>query len=245
MGLQHLQRYEFAARFTEGKSVLDAACGNGYGSFTLRNLGARSVTGVDVDAAAIAYAEAHYPASSLVFQCRDCLEISPTSGGYNVVVTFETIEHLEKPSGFIRKLRELISPNGRLLISAPNTLRYKRAETPIANPYHVNEPTYEELRAWIAPSFIISQEWEQSPVSTGYNEQLALVSTSTLVRYMLKFERAAKRLIGSRSVSSAERWLALQASYLRITTRIFPLLPERRALADVFVFVCRPRSSEE
>jgi 2-polyprenyl-3-methyl-5-hydroxy-6-metoxy-1,4-benzoquinol methylase len=241
MGLHHLQRYEFAARFTEGKAVLDVACGNGYGSFALKNLGAQSVKGVDLDPKAIEYAESHYSAPGVVFECMDCLEVPAIPCGYETVVTFETIEHLDKPDRFVRKLHELISPNGRLILSAPNTLRYQRADNPIDNPYHRNEPTYEDLKAWLAPSFIVDQEWEQSPVSMGFSRQSALVSTSTMVRWLLNLDRAVKSLVGSRSLDSAERGVSLQESHLQVTTQMFPLLPERRSIADVFVFVCHPR----
>jgi SAM-dependent methyltransferase len=242
MGLHHLQRYEFAARFTEGRSVLDMACGNGYGAFTLMNLGARSVAGVDLDPEAVAYAQAHYARSGLSFHCKNCFEFPLTAGGYETVVSFETIEHLDKPDQFIRKLRELISPTGRLILSAPNTLRYKRAAIPVENPFHVSEPTYEEIKEWLAPAFIVDQEWEQSPITMGFDRQAAMVPTSAFIRWMLRIERFAKRLAGSRSIEAAERRVTLQEAHLHVTTQVFPLLPERRDLADVFVFVCHPRA---
>ena len=51
----HLRRYAFAQAYCEGKEVLDAACGVGYGSVALAETAAR-VVGADVDANAIAYA---------------------------------------------------------------------------------------------------------------------------------------------------------------------------------------------
>jgi 2-polyprenyl-3-methyl-5-hydroxy-6-metoxy-1,4-benzoquinol methylase len=241
MGLQHMQRYEFAARFTAGKVVLDLACGNGYGTFTLMNLGARSVTGADLDSEAIKYAKDHYQRPGLAFHCGNCFEFPPIPGGYETIVSFETIEHLEKPDCFVQKLRELISPAGRLIISAPNTLRYKRAAVPIANPYHLSEPTYDELKAWLAPAFIVEQEWEQSPVSMGFHRQTALLTASAFARWMLNIEAFAKRLLGRGSLDSTLRMIASQETHLHVTTHLCPLLPERREHADVFLFVCRPR----
>ena len=44
---EHLARYQLAARLARGRTVLDAACGEGYGSATLAAAGAASVVGVD------------------------------------------------------------------------------------------------------------------------------------------------------------------------------------------------------
>lgn len=241
MGLHHMQRYEFAARYTEGRSVLDLACGNGYGSFTLMNLGARSVAGVDLDADAIAYAKSHYARPCLAYHCRSCFELEPIDGGYETVVSFETIEHLDKPEQFVRKLRELVSPSGRLVISAPNTLRYKRATPPVDNPFHLSEPTYGDFKAWVSSAFEIEQEWEQSPVTVGFERQVAMLNYSTFIRWMLKAEGFIKRLAGGTSFEAGSRIIAAQDANLRVTTHLCPLLPERRDRADVFVFVCRPR----
>ena len=58
---EHWHRYAFARRYVTGKRVLDAACGEGYGSALLAGLAAQ-VTGIDIDAAAIAHARASYAA---------------------------------------------------------------------------------------------------------------------------------------------------------------------------------------
>ncbi len=54
---QHRARYRFTREFVQGKEVLDAGCGNGYGSVTLLKAGARSVTGLDISEEAIAEAK--------------------------------------------------------------------------------------------------------------------------------------------------------------------------------------------
>ena len=241
LGIQHLQRYEWAGRLAQGGTVLDLACGNGYGAYTLVNLGARSVVAVDVDQAAIQYAQHHYSRLNLEYRCEDCFQIKPSAPGFEVIVSFETIEHLKEPKQFIRKVREFISNQGRLLISAPNTLRYKRAAQPTTNPYHFSEPTYEELREWIEIGFIIDQEWEQSAVSLGFDSQTALLQRSGLVRRALILERLLKWLTRRSSLAATESWLKNLEAQPVLFTQIFPLLPERRQSADVFLFVCSPR----
>ena len=56
---EHWHRYFFARRFVTGRRVLDAACGEGYGSALLSEV-AGSVAGVDIDAATVAHASATY-----------------------------------------------------------------------------------------------------------------------------------------------------------------------------------------
>lgn len=56
---EHWHRYAFARSLARGKRVLDAACGEGYGSAVLA-AEATAVTGVDIDAQAIAHAQARY-----------------------------------------------------------------------------------------------------------------------------------------------------------------------------------------
>ena len=52
---EHYHRYAVAAEWVKGRKVLDAACGEGYGSHWLAQR-ADSVTGIDVSAEAIAHA---------------------------------------------------------------------------------------------------------------------------------------------------------------------------------------------
>ena len=48
-----IDRYVFANTWTKGKTVLDAATGQGYGAGILLSLGAKSVVGIDTDEHAV------------------------------------------------------------------------------------------------------------------------------------------------------------------------------------------------
>ena len=52
MAAEHYQRYRLAAQLVKGKKVLDAACGEGYGSSLLAEE-AEEVTGLDIDKEAV------------------------------------------------------------------------------------------------------------------------------------------------------------------------------------------------
>jgi len=96
--LEHLARYNFAIPYCRDKKVLDAACGAGYGTQMIK-----AVKGVDISEEAIEYAEENYPCSE--YEVCDLEKDSPV-GKFDVVVSFETIEHLENPHYFLKKVAE-------------------------------------------------------------------------------------------------------------------------------------------
>src|SRR5437764_725108 len=63
---EHKARYQFAARWVRNKSVLDIACGTGYGSSLLLQAGAREVVAIDRNHAALAFARQHYPGPTYI-----------------------------------------------------------------------------------------------------------------------------------------------------------------------------------
>src|SRR3977135_1391273 len=64
---EHMARYNFAARLTRGKRVLDAGCGAGYGSAELAQMAER-VIGIDIAPEAVEFARSHYQAPNLSFE---------------------------------------------------------------------------------------------------------------------------------------------------------------------------------
>src|SRR4051812_27173816 len=68
---EHLHRYALSLDFVVGKSVLDLATGEGYGAALLAQV-ARSVTGVDIDPAAIEHARYKYYRPNLNFLVGRC-----------------------------------------------------------------------------------------------------------------------------------------------------------------------------
>src|SRR2546422_10240282 len=63
---ERLQRYLVANDAVSGRTVLDVACGEGYGAFLLARR-ARRVVGVDIAHEACAHAAARYSTSNLHF----------------------------------------------------------------------------------------------------------------------------------------------------------------------------------
>jgi 2-polyprenyl-3-methyl-5-hydroxy-6-metoxy-1,4-benzoquinol methylase len=118
--LFHLDRYEFAKSYCSGKRVLDGACGTGYGSAILSGV-AREVIGIDCSIDAILYASEKYANDVVSFQ-RSFVEMSPFSdASFDVVTSFETVEHTLCPQAHMSEIVRLLSQKtGCAIVSAPN-----------------------------------------------------------------------------------------------------------------------------
>ena len=133
--IEHLHRYCFARDFCVDKDVLDVAGGEGYGSMMLASV-ARSVIGVERDIAAVAHAKRTYMADNLAFEAGDALQLPLADESRDVIVSFETLEHLPDQQRFLQEVRRVLRPGGLFIISTPDRLVHSGIGMPV-NPYHV------------------------------------------------------------------------------------------------------------
>jgi SAM-dependent methyltransferase len=148
---EHRARYRFAQRYSSGKTVLDAACGSGYGS-ALMGENAKAVFGVDISLEAVEYARSHYESAKVHFGQSDCLALPFPSGKFDLVAAFEIIEHLQQPEGFLQELCRVLTPSGLLILSTPNRLYYTE-ERGATNPFHYREFSFPEFDEILQPLF--------------------------------------------------------------------------------------------
>jgi glycosyltransferase involved in cell wall biosynthesis len=113
----HLERYKLACGLIpKGSTVLDAACGVGYGTKMLHDAGLH-VTGYDISPQAISWAETYFSQQNRpTFICRDLLSLSAHA---DFLVCFETLEHLEDPLKFLKNVTATF-----ILASVPNEELY-------------------------------------------------------------------------------------------------------------------------
>lgn len=96
----HIQRYELASDFVNDKIVLDMACGSGYGSYLLADKGkAKEITAIDLDAETIRYASFRNQHPNINFLQGDAMKFC-RENYFDVIVSFETIEHLPDVNSF-------------------------------------------------------------------------------------------------------------------------------------------------
>ncbi len=156
MVYEHWHRYLFAADYASGLRVLDVACGEGYGSALLATKAA-SVTGIDVSPDAIHHATNSYHKANLAYLCASCTSIPLPDASYDLIVSFETIEHITEHQDFLREVARLLSANGVFIISSPNRIEYSdRAE--YSNEFHVKELDKTELRS-LLDNYFPAQKW--------------------------------------------------------------------------------------
>src|SRR5687767_5056473 len=142
---EHWHRYAFAARLARGRRVLDAACGEGYGSALLAR-GAASVLGIDISADAVAHATARYAQRpKLRFEAGDATALDDLpAASFDLIVSFETLEHVEAQERMLDGFARLLAPDGALVLSSPDKRTYSEAAG-FRNEYHVRELYRDEL----------------------------------------------------------------------------------------------------
>ena len=121
--LEHIHRYLLACEIAAGMDVLDIACGEGYGAAILAGK-AKSVIGIDISADSVDYARRRYTNANLEFKEGSCLEIPIPNDSFDLVVSFETIEHVDEHDQMMKELKRVLRPNGILLISSPDKYNY-------------------------------------------------------------------------------------------------------------------------
>ena len=134
---EHVVRYIFASRFVRDKTVLDIACGSGYGGSYLLNKGARTVIGGDSSEDAIDQALEFYKKDNLEFILLDATKMPISDNAFEVIVSFETIEHIPEYEKFLSECQRVLDHDGIFICSTPNVI-IPGSEKAV-NPYHVNE----------------------------------------------------------------------------------------------------------
>jgi 2-polyprenyl-3-methyl-5-hydroxy-6-metoxy-1,4-benzoquinol methylase len=147
MYAEHMTRYIAASQLVAGKTVLDIACGTGYGSWILAQ-SASQVSGIDNSPEAIAYASEHYAAENISYSIGQAEQIDLPDASVDVVVSFETIEHIAHYDTFLSEIRRVLRPDGLAIISTPNDLEFAKG-----NHHHVHQFAEAELREVLAAEF--------------------------------------------------------------------------------------------
>lgn len=161
----HCVRYAFAQQYVRPKdTVVDAACGLGYGSAILwAGTQAARVIGIDNSPAAIRYAKGCYaPARDhLEFVEADVTELSfIESESVGTVVSFETVEHVSDPAAFLTEVQRILIPGGRFICSVPNLWVDERGKD--VGEYHLHSYDYHKIKQLCARYFLVEQVFAQN-----------------------------------------------------------------------------------
>lgn len=166
--VEHIHRYESISKLVKNKIVLDAACGEGYGSFKMSKY-AEKVYGIDVSQEAIVNAQKKYKKDNLEFKLANIEKLPFKNNSVDVVVSFETIEHVEEEIQykFLEEIKRVLKENGILIISTPDKKNYSELEN-FNNRFHVKEFYYQEfenfLKKFFREIYIFDQGFEKVSV---------------------------------------------------------------------------------
>lgn len=185
---EHEARYIFAGRFVKDKDVLDVACGTGIGTHYLLKAGARSCTGLDIDGQVIDYAKTIYKGCE--FAQGDATNLCASDCCADIVVSFETIEHIKDHGKFLSECHRVLRPGGMLICSTPNRTMSRWAPE---NPHHVREFTVAEFRQALEAVFTDTKLFGQQRMSVLLYASQRVVSRAL---HALRLMAAAKRLLG-------------------------------------------------
>jgi len=150
---EHLIRYAFATRYAKVGRILDVACGSGYGLKVMGMLGA-NLSGADVSQEAVDFTiellnneermigtiyKINFENEQLdkkLFGHLSDFELIENSK-FNLITSFETIEHLNDPNLFLQGIKDCLKDDGRFVYSIP-----------LCNPSKYHKVVYTFLEAY-------------------------------------------------------------------------------------------------
>jgi SAM-dependent methyltransferase len=234
-----------------GARVLDCGSGTGYSlAFLADACPAARYLGIDQDAGAVRYARQRYPALTLAVM--DGLRLGVRSGAFDVVLSFEVLEHLaaDQQVAYLDEAARVLKPAGTLVLSTPNRDVFSLGHRDSLNKYHVAELDLHELQALLRRRFadvdIYGQYFQEEQVRTRDLAFLRRKYTRTK-RARLAVGRVMR---GSRLFGGAWRALETVKERRALGTSVypFPITPEdfafdrsRLDAAKWFLCLCRKR----
>lgn len=171
----HLARYLPLRDVLSGRRVLDASCGEGYGTHIMaRAWDAKSVVGVDNSGAAIGRARSRFAAPNLSFVessledfIEDALGCRRERQDFDAIVSVETLEHLEDPAKVLAGFKALLAPGGIIYVTIPNDPFYFGEGTRSLNKFHKHVFDFAAAKALTEP-LLGPGTWSLGSVAAGF-----------------------------------------------------------------------------
>lgn len=163
--LEHLHRYAIVKNLVKGLNILDIACGEGYGTNILANY-ATQVTGIDIDDFTINQAGAKYNSKNIIFKRGSILNIPEPDNIFDIVICFETIEHVSDHLRALGELKRVLKPDGLLILSTPEK-KYYSDESNFKNTFHEKELYELEFKSLVSDFFKYNKFYSQRSFATS------------------------------------------------------------------------------
>jgi SAM-dependent methyltransferase len=224
--IEHYHRYLFSRGFCRDRDVLDVASGEGYGAAQLAQV-ATHVVGVEYAGATARNAAANFQRRNLCFVQADARSLPLGDASFDVVTSFETIEHFDRQGSFVAEVRRVLRPDGCFIVSTPDRDIYSPPGAP-TNPFHVHEFDRTEFLELLHRHFRYVSLIRQRPmlVSGLFPEEPASISP-------LIFERVEDQAFSSDTALPKAPYLIAIASELVPRLAPVSLLVERSDIDNV------------
>jgi 2-polyprenyl-3-methyl-5-hydroxy-6-metoxy-1,4-benzoquinol methylase len=150
---EHLHRYEEVKKSLSGNEIiLDIACGSGFGTHLLSTKTTGTVYGGDLSSEAIDLCDNSWNKDNLSYEIMDGTKLKFEDNTFDVIVSFETIEHTTRYNEMIKELKRVIKPNGIIYLSTPN-IKINSPTGIVTNPYHTQEWGHQEFNKIVNKHF--------------------------------------------------------------------------------------------
>jgi 2-polyprenyl-3-methyl-5-hydroxy-6-metoxy-1,4-benzoquinol methylase len=192
--LEHISRYKYILKYLNSKNVLDIACGSGYGSYLIATEGkASQVIGVDLDSNAVKYGNIRHSHENIIRFAADATTFK-YENKFDIVVSFETIEHIDIYKELINNLYDNLIDGGYLFISTPIT---KKTNSTPKNPFHVIEWDFFDFHSLFSDRFIIKEIILQNIVINKGELNFFQKALNKLYYYFVKKNKISNKIYGA------------------------------------------------
>ncbi len=183
---EHMQRYVSVLPLVKGKVVVDIASGEGYGTNILAEE-ATTITGLDISREAVENASKKYVRSNLKYAVGDVAKIPLEDSSVDVIVSFETIEHVDedKQKKFLKEAKRILKDDGLLVVSTPNKELYSDKYN-YHNEFHIKEFYKQEFIDFIQTEFKNYELYNQ------YDEVVNVIESTSSGKDALLFKHAER-----------------------------------------------------
>lgn len=142
---RHICAYQFAKDLVADKRVLDIGCGEGYGTYFLAGF-AKEAIGIDYDVSVVSFAQKKYKRENLEFYAVKAEECRALGGKFDVVCSFQVIEHINEPREYLSNIKDLLSERGIFICSTCNKTDSSPNSPVPLNKFHVREYLLDEFK---------------------------------------------------------------------------------------------------
>lgn len=230
-------RYKFVRKYVHSKKCLDLGCGARRGPYYLAET-AQEVVGVDISSEAIGYVKSKWVRKNLTYEVMDGTELTFPDNSFDLVVSFEVIEHIQDYKKYLAEIQRVLRPEGVYILSTPNGA-IKRPP----NPQHIQEFNLQEFRDLLHRYFseveiygqhrkIKVQSASELPRKIYYLTKLDVFKFRKLVTQPIRYKLFQKFIQG---VS----WLKKVPLGEEITTDDFAISKQNLLSSDYFIGMYR------